>query len=86
MTTTKNESPAFPGPTSEVSATEHFAEEVGTLLTSAELAKIIRVPHATLRYWRHVGVGPRSFKMGDRRVLYPSDTSATDPPALATVN
>ena len=44
--------------------------EVGRLLTSAEVAQIIRVPHATLRYWRHIGIGPKSFKMGPRRVLY----------------
>jgi hypothetical protein len=27
---------------------------------------------ATLRYWRHLGTGPRSFRLG-RRVLYRSD-------------
>jgi predicted DNA-binding transcriptional regulator AlpA len=40
------------------------------LLNSAEVAEMIRVPEATLRYWRHIGIGPRSFKMGPRRVLY----------------
>ncbi len=34
---------------------------------------MIRVPEATLRYWRHIGIGPRSFKMGPRRVLYRAD-------------
>ena len=48
----------------------HLAESVGDLLTSVEVAEIIRVPHATLRYWRHIGIGPKSFKMGPRRVLY----------------
>lgn len=43
------------------------------LLNSAEVAELIRVPEATLRYWRHVGIGPRSFKMGPRRVLYRAD-------------
>lgn len=42
----------------------------GPLLNSAEVATLIRVPEATLRYWRHVGIGPKSFKMGPRRVLY----------------
>ena len=42
----------------------------GRLLNSAEVARIIRVPCATLRYWRHIGIGPKSFKMGPRRVLY----------------
>ena len=40
-----------------------------TYLTTAELAAIIRTPPETVRYWRHVGYGPRSFKLG-RRVLY----------------
>jgi predicted DNA-binding transcriptional regulator AlpA len=43
---------------------------VGRLLTSAEVAQLIRVPQATLRYWRYIGIGPKSFKMGPRRVLY----------------
>jgi hypothetical protein len=46
------------------------ATPLGGLLTSAEVASLIRVPHATLRYWRHIGIGPRSFKMGPKRVLY----------------
>lgn len=40
------------------------------LMTSAEVASLIRVPAATLRYWRYIGIGPKSFKMGPRRVLY----------------
>lgn len=40
------------------------------LMTSAEVASFIRIPAATLRYWRYIGIGPRSFKMGPRRVLY----------------
>lgn len=39
------------------------------LLTLAEAAAIVRAPVATLRYWRHLGTGPRSFRLG-RRVLY----------------
>lgn len=50
-----------------------LADSVGGLLTSVEVARIIRVPHATLRYWRHIGLGPRSFKMGPRRVCYRED-------------
>lgn len=38
-------------------------------LTTAELAAIVRAPTETVRYWRHVGKGPKSFKVG-RRVLY----------------
>ena len=39
------------------------------LLTIGEVADIVRVPVATLRYWRHLGTGPRSFRLG-RRVVY----------------
>ena len=39
------------------------------LLTLDEAAAILRAPAATLRYWRHLGTGPRSFKLG-RRVVY----------------
>ncbi len=40
------------------------------VLTLNEVAEMIRVPAAILRYWRHVGTGPESFKMGPRRVVY----------------
>ena len=39
------------------------------LLTTAEVAAIIRAPASTLRYWRHRGIGPESFNLG-RRVVY----------------
>ncbi len=39
------------------------------LLTINEAADLVRAPVATLRYWRHLGTGPRSFRVG-RRVLY----------------
>ena len=42
------------------------------LLTIAEAAELLRAPVATLRYWRHLGIGPRSFRLG-RRVLYRRD-------------
>lgn len=38
-------------------------------LTTAEVAEIFRTSVETVRYWRNVGKGPRSFKVG-RRVLY----------------
>lgn len=40
------------------------------VLTPNEVAEMIRVPAATLRYWRQRGTGPRSFKMGPRRIMY----------------
>lgn len=39
------------------------------LLTLAEVAELVRAPAGTLRYWRHMGLGPKSFKVG-RRVMY----------------
>lgn len=37
--------------------------------TTEEVAELCRTSPATVRYWRHVGSGPPSFKLG-RRVLY----------------
>lgn len=42
------------------------------ILTIDEVAGIVRAPIATVRYWRHLGIGPRSFKLG-RRVVYRRD-------------
>ena len=42
------------------------------LLTITEAADLLRAPVATLRYWRHLGTGPRSFRVG-RRVFYRAD-------------
>jgi hypothetical protein len=39
------------------------------LLTTQEVADIVRAPAETVRYWRHVGKGPRSVRLG-LRVLY----------------
>jgi predicted DNA-binding transcriptional regulator AlpA len=34
------------------------------LLTIDEVSEMLRVPVGTLRYWRHLGAGPHSFKVG----------------------
>lgn len=39
------------------------------LLTTGEVARLLRVSPGTLRYWRHKGVGPDSFR-ARRHVLY----------------
>ncbi len=39
------------------------------LLVTREVAEAARAPESTVRYWRHVGIGPKSFKLG-RRVVY----------------
>lgn len=38
--------------------------------TTAEVSERCNIPVATLRWWRHVGTGPRSFKVGARKVMY----------------
>ena len=39
-------------------------------LTLPEIAERYRTTEATVRYWRHIGFGPKGIKMGTR-VLYP---------------
>jgi predicted DNA-binding transcriptional regulator AlpA len=39
------------------------------MLTLHEACTYLRIPEGTLRYWRHLGTGPRSFKLG-RHVRY----------------
>ena len=42
-----------------------------TYSTTEEIAERYRTSPATVRYWRHIGYGPKGVKFG-RRVLYPS--------------
>lgn len=47
-----------------------FGADLGNeMLTLQESCRFLRVPEGTLRYWRHLGCGPRSFKVG-RHVRY----------------
>jgi hypothetical protein len=39
------------------------------LMTLVEAATYLRTPVATLRYWRHLGIGRAGFRLG-RRVMY----------------
>lgn len=39
------------------------------ILTTKQVSAITGVTEPTLRYWRHLGTGPVSFKIG-RRVVY----------------
>ena len=41
-----------------------------TILSTAEVSEILGVPTETLRFWRHKGTGPQSFKLGPRKVRY----------------
>lgn len=43
--------------------------EPDDLLTTSEVALMLRAPDSTLRYWRYLGSGPKSFRLG-RRVVY----------------
>ena len=49
--------------------TDHTDHTDDQLLTLTEVAAMLRTPVATVRYWRHLGKGPRSFKLG-RHVLF----------------
>ena len=39
------------------------------LLTTAEVAERFRTSPSTVRYWRHLGIGPAGIRVG-RRGLY----------------
>jgi hypothetical protein len=41
-------------------------------LTLAEVAERYRKTPATIRYWRHIGFGPKGVRVGTT-VLYPQD-------------
>jgi len=41
-------------------------------LTTEEVAELLRAPVESVRYWRAVGKGPDSFRVG-RRILYDID-------------
>ena len=47
-----------------------IAMDISTdLLTTEEVALLTRAPVSTVRYWRYLGTGPRSFRLG-KRVVY----------------
>jgi excisionase family DNA binding protein len=46
-----------------------MAEPSQYLMTTDEVAALVRVPASSVGFWRHAGKGPRSFKLG-RRILY----------------
>ena len=49
---------------------------MSNLLRTAEISDQTGIPVATLRWWRHRGEGPRSFKLG-KTVFYDADDVAT---------
>lgn len=48
---------------------EWIAVDDNAYMTTAEVATLLRTSPETVRYWRHIGKGPGSFKAG-RKVLY----------------
>lgn len=42
----------------------------GAVMTTTQVAEELNVPVATLRWWRHRGTGPKSFRLGARKVAY----------------
>lgn len=43
------------------------------LMRTPEVAELLGVPEATLRYWRFRGEGPKSFTLGRKNVVYRED-------------
>lgn len=43
------------------------------IMTLQEVSERTRVPLPTLRYWRHTGEGPTTWKLGGRIVAYADD-------------
>lgn len=46
------------------------------LLTLQDVSDLLQVPVATLRYWRHLGDGPKSFKIGQHVRYRRADVTA----------
>jgi predicted DNA-binding transcriptional regulator AlpA len=44
------------------------------LLRTSEVSDMTGLSKDTLRWWRHRGEGPPSFKMGKKIVVYPADS------------
>lgn len=56
--------------TASMNPDDHHRRNLGDeMLSLQEACAFLRVPEGTLRYWRHLGSGPRSFKVG-RHVRY----------------
>jgi hypothetical protein len=55
--------------TASMNPDDHHQNPGEQMLSLQEACEFLRVPEGTLRYWRHLGAGPRSFKVG-RHVRY----------------
>jgi DNA-binding transcriptional MerR regulator len=45
------------------------ARAAARFMTTTEVAELCRTSPESVRWWRHIGKGPKSFRVG-RRVLY----------------
>ena len=43
---------------------------VDTILNTTDVSELTRIPVATLRWYRHQRTGPKSFRLGPRKVFY----------------
>ena len=46
----------------------HPTEQAEEFWQAKQVAEHTGIPEGTIRYWVHVGYGPKSFKLGRRRV------------------
>ena len=37
---------------------------------TVQVAEYLKTPATTIRWWRHIGQGPKSFRLGARKVAY----------------
>lgn len=49
---------------------------MGKYLTTEEVAELLRTSPESVRYWAHAGRGPKSFKVGRRRLYAVEDVDA----------
>lgn len=40
------------------------------IMLTTEVSELTRIPVTTLRWYRHKGIGPRSFTLGPKKVAY----------------
>lgn len=60
--------------------------EADRLLTIEEASEYLRTTPSTMRYWHSIGKGPRSFKLGVRRLWRKSALDAYIPQTEAAQN
>ena len=44
--------------------------DAAEIWNTAQVAEYLRTPATTIRWWRYIGQGPKSFKLGARKVAY----------------